>query len=205
MYGHYKYPIIIIMMHVYLVHRLDNTVTLRCFDLRIAIGRLKSLPSHNALILLRSSFSAFKVMHTLRIAPCSGHPLLYEFDNLLREGISAITNSFLSALQWPGKPSNQRGRSGDSWCFIAGSFPPFWLLLRARRFSRTCSCHRPRRFLIIWLCLVVQVGPNYIRLFAPQKMLLLNSALGTLQQSLAIGIVYGATRHVIWIRLDPWP
>ena len=38
-------------------------------------------------------------MHTLRRAQCSGHPLLHEFDNLLREGISAITNSLLFDLQ----------------------------------------------------------------------------------------------------------
>ena len=31
---------------------LDNTLTLRCSDLRIAICRLKSLSSHDALILL---------------------------------------------------------------------------------------------------------------------------------------------------------
>ena len=39
-------------------------------------------------------------MHSLRCAPCSGHPLLYAFDNLLREDISTITNSLLSYLQW---------------------------------------------------------------------------------------------------------
>ena len=37
-------------------------------------------------------------MHTLCCAPCSGHPLLYEFDNVLCEGISTITNSLLSDL-----------------------------------------------------------------------------------------------------------
>ena len=79
---------------------LDNTLALRCSDLRIAIGRFKSLPSHDAFILLRSSFSAPKVVHTLPCAPCSGYLILYEFDNLLREGISAITNSLLSDLQW---------------------------------------------------------------------------------------------------------
>ena len=79
---------------------LDNTLTLRCSDFRIAIGRLKFISSHDALILLRSSFSAPKVMHYWRYVPCSGHPLIYEFDNLLREGISTITNSLLSDLQW---------------------------------------------------------------------------------------------------------
>ena len=35
---------------------LDNTLILRCSDLRIAIGRLKSLPSHDALILFAIIF-----------------------------------------------------------------------------------------------------------------------------------------------------
>ena len=102
---------------------LDNTLTLRCSDLRIAIGRLKALQSHDALILLRSSFSAPKVMHAFCCEPCSGHPLLYEFDNLLREGISAITNSLLSNLQWQAFQSER-----EAWGFVvfhAGSFRHF--------------------------------------------------------------------------------
>ena len=102
-------------------------------DLRIASDHLKSLPSHNAIILMRSSFSAPKIMHTLPCASCSAHPLLYEFDNLLREGIRTITKSLLPDLQRlqtslpiaPDKPSNQRGRPGHSSCFIAGSFRLF--------------------------------------------------------------------------------
>ena len=98
-------------------------------------------------------------MHTLRCAPCSGHPLLYECDNLLHYGISAITNSLLSDLQWLQASLPIREGGLGIGVLHRWLFPPFWLLLRARRFSRTSSCHRPRRFLNIGLCLVVQVGP----------------------------------------------
>ena len=79
---------------------LDKALSSRCSDLRIAIGRLKVLPSHDALILVRSSFSVPRLMHTLRCVPCAGYPSLTVFDNLLREGISSITNSLLSDIQW---------------------------------------------------------------------------------------------------------
>ena len=39
-------------------------------------------------------------MHTVYCVPCVGHPFLTVFDNLLREGISSITNSLLSDIQW---------------------------------------------------------------------------------------------------------
>ena len=39
-------------------------------------------------------------MHTLRCVPCAEHPSLTVFDNLLREGISSITISLLSDIQW---------------------------------------------------------------------------------------------------------
>ena len=58
------------------------------------------MSSHDAFILLRSSFSVRRLMHTLRCVRCAGHPSLTVFDNLLREGISSITNSLLSDIQW---------------------------------------------------------------------------------------------------------
>ena len=78
---------------------LGKALSSRCSDLRIAIGRLKVLPSHDALILFRSSFSVPRLMHILRCVPCAGHPSITVLD-LLREGISSITNSLLSDIQW---------------------------------------------------------------------------------------------------------
>ena len=94
-------------------------------------------------------------MHALRCVPSSGHPLLYEFDNLLREGISAFTNSLLSDLQWlqASLPITEEG---------------LMLLLRPQRFSRTSSCNRSQRSLTIGLYMLVQVGPNCTQLIAPE-------------------------------------
>ena len=78
----------------------DKALSSRCSDLRIAIGRLQVLQSHDALILLRSSFSVPRLMHTLRCVSFAGHPSHTVFDNLLREDISSITNSLLSDIQW---------------------------------------------------------------------------------------------------------
>ena len=75
---------------------LDNALEVKCSDLRTAISRLKSIAARDALILLRSSLSAPRLMHILRCTPCINHPLLLTHASLLREGISIITNSWLT-------------------------------------------------------------------------------------------------------------
>ena len=79
---------------------MDHALTRRCEDLERAADRLRLLAAHDALILLRASFSAPKMLHTLRASPCSGHPALDKFDSLLRSCISNICNNDLSDLQW---------------------------------------------------------------------------------------------------------
>ena len=54
----------------------------------------------DALILLRASFSATKVLHLLRCSPSLSHPSLERFDALLKQAIQRITNSVLFDLQW---------------------------------------------------------------------------------------------------------
>ena len=79
---------------------MDDAFSRRCKDLTLTINRLKLLSAHDALILLRASFSAPKILHTLRSSPCTGHSTLIQFDNLLRNGLCTITNSDLSDMQW---------------------------------------------------------------------------------------------------------
>lgn len=79
---------------------LDDALVAACQTLSTAIGRLKSVAAHDALILLRSSFSAPKVNHIIRCSPCFGHPSLSTFDSLLRQGLSAIINCDLTDNQW---------------------------------------------------------------------------------------------------------
>jgi hypothetical protein len=79
---------------------MDDVLHARCADLSRALTRLRLVTSHDALVLLRASFSATKILHMLQFAPFSGHPGLTPFDGLLREGIGAISNSDLTDLQW---------------------------------------------------------------------------------------------------------
>lgn len=79
---------------------LDYALDSCCQTLSTALVRFNNIGAHDALTLLRASFSAPKVMHLLRCAPCVDHLCLTNFDNLLRNGISQITNSDLTDLQW---------------------------------------------------------------------------------------------------------
>jgi hypothetical protein len=79
---------------------MNEALLSRCTDLSRAIDRLGSIAAHDALLLLRASFSAPKLLHTLRSSPCADHPVLDQFDSLLRKGVSIITNTELSDIQW---------------------------------------------------------------------------------------------------------
>jgi Reverse transcriptase (RNA-dependent DNA polymerase) len=79
---------------------LDSMLAERCEELSRAVERLKLIDSHDALILLRSSFSAPKIQHLLRCSPCVGHKSLELYDGILKTGIRLITNTELSETQW---------------------------------------------------------------------------------------------------------
>ena len=79
---------------------MDDLLENHCSDLNTAISRLSLLSAHDALILLKMSFSAPKMLHTLCCSPCVNHPCLEMFDNLLRKGIDTICNLDCTDLQW---------------------------------------------------------------------------------------------------------
>jgi hypothetical protein len=56
--------------------------------------------AHDAMLLLKSSFSAPKLQNVLRSAPCDGHQLLESFDSILRSALCAICNASLTEEQW---------------------------------------------------------------------------------------------------------
>ena len=66
---------------------LDTAWDARCEDLAIAVDRLKTISSQDALSLLRSSFRAPRVLHLLRCSPSVDHPSLNKFDGLLRDSV----------------------------------------------------------------------------------------------------------------------
>ena len=79
---------------------LEHILQSQCQALSLAITRLEGIGKHDALILLRSSLSHPKLVHTLRCFPCVDHPLLKNFDSLLRHGLESIFNLSLSDSQW---------------------------------------------------------------------------------------------------------
>ena len=99
---------------------LDKSWNGCCDDLARAAERLRDIGCQDALILLRSSFSAPKVLHLLRCAPSVSHAALETFDSLLRDCIQRITNSNLSDIQWlqaslPVKDGGLAGRVSVAW------------------------------------------------------------------------------------------
>ena len=69
-------------------------------DLTRTVKRLKLVSAHDALVLLKNSLGAPKLLHTLRSACCVDHDLLKAFDGELRSGVSSICNVSLTDDQW---------------------------------------------------------------------------------------------------------
>ena len=78
---------------------LDMAWDVRCKDLTRAVDRLKTMSSQDALTLLRSSFSAPRVLRLLRCGASVDHLSLNKFDDLLRDSVQQITNSDLSDMK----------------------------------------------------------------------------------------------------------
>jgi hypothetical protein len=69
-------------------------------ELRRAAERLVLVSAHDALILLRASAGAPKLMHILRSSPCTDNILLHEIDLVLRQCLCDITNVSLNDNNW---------------------------------------------------------------------------------------------------------
>ena len=72
----------------------------RYTDLTRAVERLKLISAHDALVLLKNSLSAPKLLHILRAACCVDHELLRKLDDQLRAAVSSICNVSLTDDQW---------------------------------------------------------------------------------------------------------
>ena len=79
---------------------MDNSLSSQCNDLNRATSRLGLITAHDALVLLRASFSAPKLQHIMRASPCFDNEHLLKFDELLRTAIFKICNVSLSNNQW---------------------------------------------------------------------------------------------------------
>ena len=125
---------------------LESALEARCSNLRIATSPLKNICAHNALIILRSSFSVPKLMHILRCSPCAGHYLLEIHEGLLRDGISLFTDSWATSnVSMLVFHFGRAVRGSDvhlRWYFL-----PFLLPLRALLVFRISSSQHARPML----------------------------------------------------------
>jgi len=69
-------------------------------DLTRTVKWLKLVSAHDALVLLKNSLSAPKLLHTLHSACCVDHDLLKAFNDELRSGVSSTCNVSLTDDQW---------------------------------------------------------------------------------------------------------
>ena len=79
---------------------LTDSLAARCADLARAIDRLTFVSAHDALLLLKNSLSAPKLLHILRSTYCEGHELLTKFDDTLKSALCLICNISLTEQQW---------------------------------------------------------------------------------------------------------
>jgi len=102
--------------------------------------RLKLISAHDALVLLKNSLSASKLLHTLRTACCVDHELLDKFDTQLRSAVCSTCNASLTDDQWMQATFPVRNGNLDLRCVSSLASSPFWLPLRACADSRIRSC-----------------------------------------------------------------
>jgi Reverse transcriptase (RNA-dependent DNA polymerase) len=79
---------------------LDNRLKEKLHDFERLSSNIRSITSHDALLILRFSLSTPKILHLLRCSPCFGNPILSEIDNVFRLNICHIANVDLSDEQW---------------------------------------------------------------------------------------------------------
>src|SRR6267154_3771127 len=79
---------------------LDDALMARVQCLELASARLRLLHSHDALLILKNLLSIPALLHIIRSSPCSGHPSLQAFDDILRDYLSSVLNVDLNDGQW---------------------------------------------------------------------------------------------------------
>lgn len=79
---------------------LTNTLNTRTVELKRTIEKLSSIATHDAIILLRYSLSATRLLYTLRSCPCEGHEGLQEYDMALRVGLAEVLNLDFTDESW---------------------------------------------------------------------------------------------------------
>jgi hypothetical protein len=69
-------------------------------ELQRLAHRLKLMPSHDSLFLLRNVLTAPRLMYLLRSAPCTDSPVLQLYDEVIRDTLSATLNVDIAEERW---------------------------------------------------------------------------------------------------------
>ena len=109
----------------------DHVLEARCSVQRTVIARLKISFAHDALILLRYSFSAPKVLYTIRCTPCDGHRLLGTNVDLSAGASQLSVNLTLRSSVDPSQFQFRRA-GWESDVYLRLPFLPFRHLPRVR-------------------------------------------------------------------------
>ena len=75
------------------ISSVSDALTTKVNQLKRMGERLQLLSAHDAILLLKHSFSLPKLLYNLRTAPCFLFPVLQVYDELLKSTLSGITNS----------------------------------------------------------------------------------------------------------------
>ena len=79
---------------------MDLVLGKKVTDLSRATNRLAKIQAHDGLVILQHATGAPNLTHILRASPCADNPALLEFDNVLRQSLSRISNCALSDKAW---------------------------------------------------------------------------------------------------------
>ena len=101
---------------------MDGCITEKVTVLKRMGERIVHLHSHDALTLLCHSLAILKMLHILRTAPCFLSSVLSDYDSILRDILSTISNIKLSDDSWmqatlPVKREGLGIRSADHLAF----------------------------------------------------------------------------------------
>jgi hypothetical protein len=102
---------------------MDDILSTLYEDLRLAVDRLQLISAHDALVLLKICLGGPKLQYVLRVSPCCDHPLLGQFDDLLRLALTKTCNIALNDDQWTqaSLPVWSGGLGVRSVCMLASS------------------------------------------------------------------------------------
>jgi hypothetical protein len=168
--------------------------------LQKAVNRLRLVPVHDALVLLRSSFSAPRLMHILRCSPCHGHPALTAFNDLIQMEVSLITNSKLSDIQWvraclPIRNSVETAR--QTWSSLHDTDPPAGLSANLKCSWDTPVIQRDMRSVLI----AASIAEDCARLLAIKSLHAIDRLLALLISSRELRLDHKAVRIAVGLRL----